>query len=249
MSDWLVRTGLLIGDACVEHLVAQHVLIAGVGGVGGHVAEAIARAGVGRITLIDMDNVALSNLNRQLVSLHSTIDMPKVEVMRQRVLDINPQCQVTALQQMICHDAADRLAEWQPTYVIDAIDSLSCKVALLQAAYLARLPTFSSMGAGRRIDGSAVYTCDLMQTEGCALARSVRQRLRKLGVGKGIRVVASRELPRASGPLEAVSEGRARAVNGTISYLPALFGTLLAGEAIKHMILAGEAKQSPTGTL
>lgn len=238
MDDWLVRSRLLVGDASVEWLQQQHILLAGVGGVGGYIAEMVARAGVGRMTLIDMDRVAVSNLNRQLVALQSTLMQPKVEVMRARILDINPTCQVQVLPQMVCHDAAEVLMQIKPSYVIDAIDSLACKVALLHAAYSASLPTFSSMGAGRRIDVNAVYTCDLMETQGCALARSVRQRLRKLGVGRGIRVVVSKELPSNCGPVEAVSEGRARVVNGTISYMPALFGVMLAGEVIKHMLNA-----------
>lgn len=237
-DDWLVRTRLLVGDACVARLRSSHVLLAGVGGVGGHVAEAVARAGIGRITLIDMDQVALSNLNRQLVALRSTIGLSKAEVMRNRILEINPACEVVVMSQMICHDAHDLLQQICPDYLVDAIDSVNCKVALLLSANQLSIPTFSSMGAGRRLDVRAVQVCDLMQTSGCALARVVRQRLRKAGVGKGITVVMSSEPPRAAGPLEPAGEGRMRAVNGTISYMPALFGTLLAGELLRSIVEA-----------
>jgi tRNA A37 threonylcarbamoyladenosine dehydratase len=235
-QDWLVRTRLLVGDVCVAKLQATHVLLAGVGGVGGHVAEALARAGIGRITLIDMDRVALSNLNRQLVALQSTIGLSKAEVMRDRIWAINPDCQVEVLAQMVCHDAYTLLQQIRPDYLVDAIDSVNCKVALLLAAHQLSIPTFSSMGAGRRLDVRAVRVCDLMQTSGCALARVVRQRLRKAGVGKGVTVVMSNELPRAAGPLEPAGEGRMRAVNGTISYMPALFGTMLAGELLRSIV-------------
>lgn len=237
-TDWLVRTRLLVGDEAVARLQASHVFLAGVGGVGGHVAEALARAGIGRITLIDMDQVALSNLNRQMVALRSTIGLSKAEVMRDRILLINPDCRVHVLSQMVCHDAPELLQQINPDYVVDAIDSVNCKVALLLAAQQQSIPTFSSMGAGRRLDVRAVRVCDLMQTSGCALARVVRQRLRKAGVGKGITVVTSDELPRAAGPLEPAGEGRMRAVNGTVSYMPALFGTLLAGELLRNLVEA-----------
>ncbi|MBP7900718.1 MAG: tRNA threonylcarbamoyladenosine dehydratase [Gammaproteobacteria bacterium] len=235
-TDWLVRTRLLVGDAAIGRLQACHVLLAGVGGVGGHVAEAVARAGVGRITLIDMDYVALSNLNRQLVATTSTMGMAKAEVMKTRILTINPDCRVDVMVQMVCQDAYELLSALNPDYVVDAIDSVNCKVALLQAAQRLGISTFSSMGAGRRLDVRAVRLCDLMETSGCALARVVRQRLRKAGIGKGIKVVTSDELPRAAGPLEPAGEGRMRAVNGTVSYMPALFGTLLAGELIRSIV-------------
>ena len=234
--DWLVRTRLLVGDAGIERLQGSHVLLAGVGGVGGHVAEALARAGIGRITLIDMDFVALSNINRQLVALNSTVGLSKAEVMRDRIAQINPACQVQIFSQMICHDAYELLTLIKPDYLVDAIDSLNCKVALLIASRQLSIPTFSSMGAGRRLDVNSVRICDLMQTSGCALARAVRQRLRKAGVGKGITVVMSDEIPRAAGPLEEAGEGRMRAVNGTISYMPALFGIMLAGELLRSIL-------------
>jgi len=235
-DDWCARTRLLIGDVGVEKLSRAHVLLAGVGGVGGHVAEALARAGVGKITLIDMDVVSESNRNRQLVALTSTVGLSKVAVMRDRIMDINPDCDVVCIEQMICDNAGDWLAQLQPHVVVDAIDSVSCKVALLVAAVQASIPIYSSMGAGRRLDVRRVSVMDIMDTQGCGLARQVRGKLRKAGIGRGITCVASSELPRAAGHAEPAITGGTRVVNGTISYMPALFGLMLAGEVLRGLV-------------
>ncbi len=233
MEDWQQRTRLLIGNQGVDKLSRLHIMIAGVGGVGGYVVEALARAGVGRLTLIDHDVVSVSNRNRQLVALTSTLDQAKVEVMRVRIAMIYPECQVTAYQQSICQDASNWLAEQQPDMVIDAIDSVSCKVSLLAACMRANIPVYSSMGAGRRLDPTAIRVMDVMDTQGCGLARAVRQGLRKQGIGRGIRCVVSTELPRQS----AISvAGDARQPNGTISYMPAIFGIMLAGEVLASFL-------------
>ncbi|MCH9742627.1 MAG: tRNA threonylcarbamoyladenosine dehydratase [Proteobacteria bacterium] len=236
-NDWLIRTRLLVGNDGVNRLAELHILLAGVGGVGGFVAEALARAGVGKLTLIDMDKVADSNRNRQIVALVNTLGRDKVEVMRERIALINPDCDVVVVNRMVCHDAEVLLSECRPDVVIDAIDSLNCKVALLIAAVRAGIPVYSSMGAGRRLDVRKVCIQDVMDTTGCALAREVRSRLRKAGIGRGITCVASTELPRAAGPLEAAGEGRARAVNGTLSYMPGIFGLMLAGEVLRQVLV------------
>jgi len=247
MSDhWQQRTQLLLGKAAIDHLMQLHVLVVGVGGVGGYVVEALARAGVGRITMIDMDVVATSNRNRQLVALVDTIGRSKVEVMAERVKLINPSCDVRVYNDMLCHDAADRLALVSPHVVVDAIDSLNCKVALLIAAVQANLPIYTSMGAGRRLDPTLVRMMDVMDTAGCGLARQVRTRLRKAGIGRGIPCVSSTEIPRDPGPLEAIGEGRERVVNGTISYMPAIFGLMLAGSLLKDQIQRFEMGASAT---
>ncbi len=235
-NDWQARTRLLVGDTGIDKLRKTHLLLAGVGGVGGHVAEALARAGIGKLTLIDMDVVSDSNRNRQLVALTSTVGLSKVDVMRDRILQINPACDVVCIEQMICEDAPERLTQIQPDIVIDAIDSVSCKVALLIAAVKAGVPVYSSMGAGRRLDVRKVGVMDVMDTEGCGLARQVRGKLRKAGIGRGIVCVASRELPRPTGEPEAVMTGGTRVVNGTISYMPALFGLMLAGEVLRELV-------------
>ncbi len=235
-NDWQTRTRLLIGNTGVTKLAKTHVLLAGVGGVGGHIAESLARAGIGKITLIDMDVVSESNRNRQLVALTSTVGLAKVFVMSERIKQINPACEVECIEQIICEDASDVLAKIHPDIVVDAIDSVSCKVALLIAAVNAGLLVYSSMGAGRRLDVRKVTVMDVMDTQGCGLARQVRAKLRKAGIGRGIVCVASTELPRSTGEPEAVMTGGTRVVNGTISYMPALFGLMLAGEVLRGLL-------------
>ena len=230
------RTRWIFSSEQLMRLIRARVLIAGVGGVGGFVAEALARAGVGKVVLIDHDRVTPSNLNRQLVALHSTLGQLKVEVMKQRMLDIHPLIQVDARAHFLAPDEMPGLMQEGFDVVVDAIDSLNCKVALLEAAWQAKVPVFSSMGAGRRFDPTHIKVDDLMNTHGCGLARQLRQRLRKRGVGKGIRVVFSTESPCAPGPLETIDQARGRVVNGTVSYMPGLFGLVLAGEVIKHLV-------------
>jgi len=236
LDDWQERTRLLIGDDGIDHLASLHVLVAGVGGVGGHVVESLARAGVGCLTLIDMDDVSISNRNRQLVALTNTVGQSKVHVMAERIAMINPQCRVVTMKEMVCQNADELLRSVAPDVVVDAIDSLNCKVALLLAAVKQEIPVYSSMGAGRRMDVRQVAVMDVMDTQGCGLARQVRHRLRKAGVQRGIVCVASSELPAPAGEMQDTAEGRPRVVNGTISYMPAIFGLMLAGTLLQAVL-------------
>jgi len=230
------RSRLVFSVQGIEQLTKRHVFLAGVGGVGGFVAEALVRAGVGRITLVDADVVSPSNLNRQLVALHSTLGRPKVEVMAERLLDIHPHCQVETLQTFLKPEAMTSVLQAKPyDYVVDAIDSLNCKVALVSTAYRLKIPVVSSMGAGRRIDPGKIHIADLMQTHGCALARNMRQRLKKQGIGQGILTVFSSEIPSPPGPMETIEGARGRVVNGTASYMPGIFGLMLAGIVIQKL--------------
>ncbi|MCU0832911.1 MAG: tRNA threonylcarbamoyladenosine dehydratase [Chromatiaceae bacterium] len=237
-SPLFERTRILVGEGGIARLRNARVLIAGLGGVGSFAAEALARAGVGQLTLVDHDRVAPSNLNRQLLALHSTLGRTKVEVMGERVMDINPGCGLTLLDRFIHGDTVDDLLAPGFHAVVDAIDSLSSKTALIAAAYHARMPLVSSMGAGGRCDPTRIRSGDLMDSAGCPLARVVRQRLRRRGVERGVLAVWSDEPPAAPLPPEPTGRGRARAVNGTLSYLPALFGMTLAGLVIQRIILA-----------
>ncbi|EIC21236.1 tRNA threonylcarbamoyladenosine dehydratase [Thiorhodovibrio frisius] len=228
------RSAILIGDAGCERLARAQVLVAGLGGVGGHAAEALARAGIGRLTLVDGDRVAPSNLNRQLVALHSTLGQSKVAVMAARLGDINPKCQIERLERFVAVDDIAGLALGRFDAVVDAIDSLSTKVALLAACLEAGVPVFSSMGAGSRLDPGAIRISDLMHSQQCPLARAVRQQLRRLGHGKGVLAVWSQET--AHPPLMPAPGAGGHAINGTISYMPALFGLTLAGCAIRRLL-------------
>lgn len=230
------RAEILIGADGLARLAAKHVFLAGLGGVGSWCAEALARAGVGRLTLVDMDTVAVSNINRQLPALHSTIGRKKTDVMADRILDINPDCEVEVLDVFIDPDNVQTLLPLDVDYVVDCIDSLNCKVALIAEAYRRGVPVVASMGAGNKLDPSRIRLADIAKTQVCPLAREVRHRLRRQGIEKGILTVYSDETGRPPRPPEPTSHGRARAVNGTISYLPPLFGLMLAGAVIQRLL-------------
>ncbi len=237
------RTRILIGEAGVARLRSSHVLIAGLGGVGAYAAEALARAGVGALTLADHDRVSASNLNRQLLALGSTLGRPKAEVMAERIADINPSCHLTLIEDFLAVDGMEALLSSGFDQIIDAIDSLNSKLALIETALRLNLPIVSSMGAGGRLDPTRVQVGDLMDTEVCPLAREVRRRLRRRGIGRGLLVVWSGEPPLPPLPPEASERGRPRAVNGSISYLPSIFGLMLAGVVARRLL---DAVPSPS---
>ncbi len=232
------RSEILIGPEGVARLASCHVFLAGLCGVGSWCAEALARAGVGRLTLVDMDTVAVSNINRQLPALFSTVGRGKAEVMAERLRDINPDCRLRVLTDFLTPDNIPTLLPVDVDYVIDCIDSLNCKVALIVAAHRRGLAIASSMGAGNKLDVTRVRVSDIDKTEVDRLARLVRKRLKRQGVEKGVLCVWSDETGRPPLPPEAVSQGRARAVNGTIAYLPPLFGLMLAGAVIQRLLLS-----------
>ncbi len=230
------RMEILVGSEGVARLAACHVFLAGLGGVGSWCAEALARAGVGGLTLVDHDTVALSNINRQLPALLSTQGRAKAQVMAERIRDINPDCRLQILETFIDPDNVAAMIPADTDFVVDCIDSLNCKVALITTAHARGLPVAASMGAGNKLDVRRVRLADISQTQVCPLAREVRHRLRRQGIAKGILCVYSDEPGRSPRPPEPTSHGRARAVNGTISYLPPLFGLMLAGAVIQQLL-------------
>ena len=240
IEDFCSRTAILLTDAELQHLVQHHVFIAGLGGVGSYVAEILGRVGLQRLTILDHDIVVSSNLNRQLVALHSTLGQKKAEVMANRLWDINPNVQLTVMTDFLeKHQAESVVTQGQFDFVIDCIDSIACKAELVAACVRHNISVASSMGAGNRLDVTQVKIAKLNQTSGCALARELRGMLRKMDVKTNYPVVYSTEIPRQPLPHQAVSSeppGRARAVNGTIAYLPALFGVMLAGYVIKQLL-------------
>lgn len=247
MQDPFIRSEILLGAAAVADLRQRHVLIAGVGGVGGYVAENLARAGIGKITLVDHDVVSSSNINRQLVALHSTLDQPKVAVMAARIQDISPDCEVVAREAFITIDNAEQILRDSGAEVVaDCIDAIAWKAVLIQSAQHLGLEVFSSMGAGNRLDPRRVRVAKLNQTETCPLAREVRALLRKNGASLDFLTVFSDEAPRPAAPQEPVSgpQGRPKTVNGTISYMPAIFGVLLSGMIVQYFLTAGENEKN-----
>jgi tRNA threonylcarbamoyladenosine dehydratase len=234
------RTEILIGAEGLARLASKHVLIAGLGGVGGFAVEAVARANVGRITLLDHDVVGASNMNRQLVALHSTVGMKKTEVLKHRIADINPDIDVRVVAGFLDPAGVDGLLAGGYDYVIDCIDSIYCKSALVHGCQRLGIPVASSMGAGGRTDVTKARVGRLKETETCPLAREMRRRLRRIGGSLDYPVVYSTEQPVKGTEHRPVGSdthpGRARSVNGTISYLPALFGIMLGGFVVKELL-------------
>lgn len=232
------RTRILLDAGEQARLARAHVLVAGLGGVGSYCAEALARAGVGRLTLIDHDVVAVSNINRQLPALLSTVGQPKAELMAARIRDINPACELSVIREFLIPETVADIVPADVDFVIDCIDSLNCKVALVASSVERGLRVASSMGAGNKLDPTRIRIADISKTEMCPLASVMRKRLRKRGIPKGVLTVFSDEPGRAPLPPQPVEgRGRARAVNGTISYMPPLFGLMLAGAVVQRLVV------------
>ena len=236
-SPQFERTRILLSSSEMTRLTQAHVLVAGLGGVGSYCAEALARAGVGKLTLIDHDVIAVSNINRQLPALLSTVGQSKADLMTARIRDINPQCTLQVICEFLTPENVVDLVPADVDYVIDCIDSLNCKVALVATSFERGLRVASSMGAGNKLDPGRIRLADISKTYQCTLASVMRKRLRKRGIATGVLTVFSDEPGRAPlAPQPVEGRGRARAVNGTISYLPPLFGLMLAGAVVQQLI-------------
>lgn len=236
MEDWYSRTELLLGSEHLERLRSAHVLVVGVGGVGAYAAEMICRAGVGNITIVDGDVVNPSNINRQLIARHSTIGQSKVELLAKRLIDINPELKLKVHHLFLEDDEINNLLDSDTfNYVIDAIDTLSPKVFLIYNALKRKIKIVSSMGAGGRIDPSKIGFTDISKTYHCTLAKSVRKRLVKLGISKGLPVVFSSEQPKKEAVLATENERFKKSTVGTVSYMPAIFGCYLASYVIRKL--------------
>ncbi len=239
---WFSRSELLLGEAALARLGASRVTMFGLGGVGSFAVEALARAGVGHLRLVDHDVVGPSNLNRQLFALRSTLGHPKAEVAAARVRDINPDCEVDPRVAFIHTDTLPGLLTPRPDMMVDAIDSMACKVALLRAAHESGIPVITAMGAGGRLDSSRLLVGDLGDTRMCPLAARVRKELRKVGITEGIRCVYSLEPAdnkRAADPADIEPHrgpGRQRRPVGTISYMPAIVGLKVAEEVLRMLL-------------
>ena len=234
--EWLERTSLLLGDEKLKKLQNTNVLVVGLGGVGAYAAEMIARSGVGRMTIADADTVSPTNINRQLIALHSTIGKEKSELMADRLRDINPEIELTVVNRFIKDDETDALLDSDRfDYVVDAIDTLSPKLALIKGCLDRNIPLVSSMGAGAKTDPTKMEICDIAKTHHCPLAHMLRKRLHKIGIRSGFRAVFSPE-PVREGAMILCEEQNKKSNTGTISYIPALFGIGCASVVIRGLI-------------
>ena len=234
--EWLERTSLLLGDEKLKKLQNANVLVVGLGGVGAYAAEMIARSGVGRMTIADADTVSPTNINRQLIALHSTIGKEKSELMADRLRDINPEIELTVVNRFIKDDETDALLDSDKfDYVVDAIDTLSPKLALIKGCLDRNIPLVSSMGAGAKTDPTKMEIYDIAKTHHCPLAHMLRKRLHKIGIRSGFRAVFSPE-PVREGAMILCEEQNKKSNTGTISYIPALFGIGCASVVIRGLI-------------
>ena len=244
MNNWLERTELLLGEEKLELLKNANVLVVGVGGVGAYAAEMIVRSGVGRITIADADKVSETNINRQLVALHSTVGREKCDILADRLKDINPELQLTVVNRFIKDDETDTLLESDKfDYVVDAIDTLSPKLALIKGALDRGIRIVSSMGAGAKTDPTLMEIKDIAKTHHCPLAHMLRKRLHKIGIKRGFWAVFSPE-PVREGAMILCEEQNKKSNVGTISYIPALFGIGCASVVIRDLI--GEFNNNKT---
>jgi tRNA A37 threonylcarbamoyladenosine dehydratase len=217
------RTELLIGEEAVNKLRNAHVAVFGIGGVGGYATEALARSGVGELTIVDKDNVDITNLNRQIIALHSTINEPKVAVMEERLKDINPDIKVNAKEFFFLPDTADQFDFEEYDYIVDAVDTVTAKLAIIEKAHKAGTPVISAMGAGNKLDPTKFEVTDISKTSVCPLARVMRKELKARGIDH-LKVVYSTEEPKQRSETVA-----------SIATVPSVCGLLLANEVIKDL--------------
>lgn len=222
------RTERLLGTEAVERLSRSHIAVFGIGGVGGHAAEALVRSGVGALDIVDGDNVALSNINRQIIALHSTLDMPKTEAAAKRFLDINPDLKLKCFQLRLSEGTVEKFDFSEYDYVIDAIDDVRAKVLLAVKCKDTGTPLISSMGAGNKVDPTKFQVADIYKTSVCPLARVMRRELKQRGIER-LKVVYSTELPHAP------TKENERVVPASCAFVPSVAGLIIASEAVKDI--------------
>ena len=230
MNQAFIRQSMLLGPESLDILSRSHVMIFGIGGVGSYCAEALARSGIGNIDIFDKDVVSLSNINRQIIALHSTVGRAKVDVMKERISDINPDCKVNAHCVFYLSDNAEEYDLSKYDYIVDAVDTVSAKAEIICRATRLGVPVISAMGAGNKIDPTKFKVADIYKTDGCPLARVMRRELKKRGIEK-LKVVYSPESPQRA----IDGEGEER-VPGSLSFVPSVMGLIIAGEVIKDII-------------
>ncbi|WP_300566503.1 tRNA threonylcarbamoyladenosine dehydratase [Flavobacterium sp.] len=236
MAEWTERAELLFKKEGLDKLKNSNVLVVGMGGVGSFAAEFIARAGVGKMTIVDGDVVDITNVNRQLPALHSTVGLPKVKIVGDRLMDINPELQLTRLEEFLSPERAFELVSKDYDYVLDCIDSITPKLNLLIAAKRKKVKIISNMGAGGKFLASKVVVKDIGKTDVCPLAKTIRKRLKKEGISKGIKAVFSVETPDETSLKMTDGKNYKKSFYGTNSWMPALFGLHAAETVVKHLL-------------
>ena len=234
--SWLSRTQLLIGEPALRQLTTKHVMVVGMGGVGSFAAEFIARSGVGKMTIIDGDVVDPSNRNRQLPALATNHGEPKVQIMAKRIREINPEIELNVIQEFVNPEIVAEQLNVKPDYIIDAIDSITPKLTFMKLAYESRIPMVSSMGAGGKVDPTRLHVVDISRTYNCPFAHQIRKRLRKMGIRKGIKAVFSDEIPDPNSIMLTDGSNFKKSAYGTISYIPATFGAVVASVVIRDLM-------------
>ena len=239
MREEFSRMGLLLGEEALSRLEGARVAVFGLGGVGGYTVEALARAGIGKLDLIDSDTVSLSNRNRQILATRSTLGLPKTEAAKRRILDINEEAQVTTWELFYNADTADMIDLEMYDYIVDAIDTVTAKLLLIQRAHEAAVPIISCMGTGNKLDPTAFQVTDISKTSMCPLARVMRRELAKRGI-RHLKVVYSQEeaLTPTGWEEEAAALGK-RQIPGSVAFVPGAAGLLLAGEVIRDLTAGG----------
>lgn len=236
MAEWTERAELLFKKEGLEKLKNSHVLVVGLGGVGSFAAEFIARAGVGTMTIVDGDVVDITNINRQMPALHSTVGMPKVDIVGDRLMDINPELKLIRLKEFLSPDRAYDLVTTDFDYVLDCIDSITPKLNLIMSARRKKVKIISNMGAGGKYEATKVKVADISKTDVCPLAKTIRKRLKKEGITKGVKAVFSTETPDQSSLKMTDGLNFKKSFFGTNSWMPALFGLHAAETVIRHLL-------------
>jgi tRNA A37 threonylcarbamoyladenosine dehydratase len=236
MANWLERTELLVGEEALVKLASSHVLICGLGGVGSYAAEFIARAGVGKMTIMDGDVFDETNINRQLTALQSTVGVSKAEVLAARIRDINPSIELNVLNEFLLTERIPEILEIdRPHYVMDCIDSMTPKLALIQYCFRNKIRIISSMGAGGKMDATRVQLADISKVHNCVMGAHIRKRLKKENIRTGFKAVFSSEMQDKKSLKMTSGVNFKKSFYGTISYMPALFGLHAAAEVIDYL--------------
>lgn len=230
MLNQFSRTALLLGSDAIEKLAASRVAVFGIGGVGGYVVEALARSGIGEFDLIDSDTISITNINRQIIATNKTLGLYKVDVMKERILDINPAAKVHTYKCFFLPDTESQFSFEKYSYVVDAVDTVTAKIAIIVKANECHVPVISSMGAGNKLDASQFRVADIYNTKVCPLAKVMRRELKKRGI-KSLKVVYSEETP-----LTPCSKDDTHPLPGSVAFVPSVAGLIIAGEVVKDLV-------------